>query len=217
MRVPSGTALCVTFIDMTRADVTKLRSLTVFAFLALAFALTGCPRRQGTLPTANAREMERLRRISAHDLQCDRAQMLMVPLNQSAMEARGCGRIREYSLVCTTRFRCQWQPIVSAAVLAQTELPCTLDAMSVASPGTSTREVSGCGRMNRYDLICDVNLPCRWSRTATGALAAAPAPPSSYNVTYAAPGPVPAPQATEVAPPASAPEIATETAPPTQP
>lgn len=197
----------------TSADVGRLRSLFAFAFFALALALSGCPRRQGTLPTANARDMERLRRISAHDLQCDRAQMVMVPLNTSAMETRGCGRIREYSLVCTTRFRCQWQPIVAAAVLAQAELPCTLEAMTVASLGANTREVSGCGRVNRYDLVCEVSLPCRWSRTASTAVATAPAPPSSYNVTYAAPGPAApasAPQATEVPP-------ATESVPPTQP
>lgn len=200
---------------MTSADVTRLRSLAVFAFFTLALALTGCPRRQGTLPTANARELERLRRISAHDMQCDRAQMVMIPLNPSAMETRGCGRIREYSLVCTTRFRCQWQPIIAAAVLAQSELPCTLDAMTVSSPGANSREVSGCGRINRYELICAANLPCRWSRTTTMTIASAPQPPSSYNVTYAAPGPVaPAPQASETTQPASP---SNETATPSQP
>lgn len=158
------------------------------------------------MPVNDARQMERLRRTSASDLQCDRTQMTLIPLNPTAMETRGCGRIREYSLVCTTRSRCSWQPIVAAAVLAQTELGCSLDAMSVAAPSPTMREVSGCGRANRYELVCDAALPCRWSRTATAVLVDAPAPPSSYNVAYDQPG-------------ASTPQViqvpATETPPPT--
>jgi len=175
--------------------------------LALAFALSGCPRRGGTTPINDARQVERLRRTSAQDLRCDRTQMTLIPLNQSAMETRGCGRIREYSLVCTTRSRCGWQPIVAAAVLAQTEMGCPLEAMNVAAPSPSTREVSGCGRASRYELVCNATLPCRWSRTATAVLADAQAPPSSYNVDYDQPG-------------ASAPQvIVTEpvSPPPTQP
>ena len=163
-----------------------------FAFawtlLALALVGSGCGRRGGTTPVNDARQTERLRRTSASDLQCDRTQMTLIALNATAMETRGCGRIREYSLVCTTRSRCGWQPIVAAAVLAQTELNCPLEAMSVAAPSATMREVSGCGRANRYELLCDTSLPCRWTRTATAVLTDAPAPPSSYNVTYEQPG-----------------------------
>lgn len=190
----------------------SLASLALtWMLLALALAVTGCPRRDGTLPLNDARQMERLRRTSASDLQCDRTQMTLIPLNPTAIETRGCGRIREYSLVCTTRSRCGWQPIVAAAVLAQTELSCPLEAMSVAAPSPTTREVSGCGRANRYELLCDASLPCRWTRTATAVLADAPAPPSSYNVSYEQPG-VSTPQAIETQPTAP-----TEPAPSTQP
>ena len=171
--------------------------------LMLAVAATGCPRRAGTMPINDARQMERLRRLSARDLQCDRTQMTLIPLNPSAMETRGCGRIREYSLVCTTRSRCGWQPIVAAAVLAQTELNCPLESMSVAAPSPSMRDVSGCGRANRYELVCNAALPCRWSRTANAVLSTAPPPPSSYNIAYDQPGETP--QIIVTVPPETAP------------
>ena len=168
------------------------------------------------MPINDARQMERLRRTSASDLQCDRTQMTLIPLNATAMETRGCGRIREYSLVCTTRSRCSWQPIVAAAVLAQTELNCPLEAMSVAAPSPTMREVSGCARANRYELVCDAALPCRWSRTATAVLADAPAPPSSYNVTYEQPG-ASTPQVLQAQPETQPVPAPAEPAPSTQP
>lgn len=187
-------------------------------FLAgLALAGAGCWRGRratyGTVPTVDARQVERLRRVAERDIRCPRGELVAVPMADSAAEVRGCGRIREYSLVCGRRRRCDWQPMVPAAMLATRDLACPLEAMSVASPTPTARDLIGCGRMTRYTLVCDGEAPCRWTLATAVAPDAAAVPPPSYGGTYEAPPasaqPVTPSTAGEVPPPpgASASEV----------
>lgn len=131
--------------------------LAVLAFAVVTFAgaaSMGCMRSRratyGTVPTVDARQVERLRRVGERDMRCPRGSLVMIPMTQNAVELRGCERIREYSLVCRRGRRCNWQPMTPAALLATRDLACPLEAMSVAAPSASTRDLVGCGRMGRY-------------------------------------------------------------------
>jgi hypothetical protein len=162
----------------------------------LGLSSSGCWRGRratyGTVPAVDARQVERLRRLAERDIHCPRGELVAVPMAASAAEVRGCGRIREYSLVCGRRRRCDWQPMVPAAMLATRDLGCPLEAMSVASPSPTTRDLMGCGRMTRYTLSCDEESPCRWSLATAVAPDSAAVPPPSYGGTYAPPAGAPA-------------------------
>jgi hypothetical protein len=186
--------------------------LWVATLAAIGLAGSGCDRRAayGAAPTLDARQAERLRRIAERDMSCPRRGLAEVPLVDSAVEVRGCGRIREYALVCRRGRRCQWQPMVPAALLAARDMSCTLESMSVAAPAAHVRDLIGCGRMARYTLVCDGETACRWNLTSRVTSEAAAAPPPTYGTTYAPPpvgGPATtASMAAEVPPPPGAAE-----------
>jgi hypothetical protein len=190
--------------------------LVVVASIA-AVLFAGCFRGRratyGTVPTVDARQVERLRRVGERDMHCPRGALVMIPMTQNAVELRGCERIREYSLVCRRGRRCNWQPMMPAALLATRDLACPLEAMSVAAPSASTRDLVGCGRMGRYAIACLEDTVCRWNLLAPVGPDVAAVPPASYGATYApAPPSVGSPpsQGTvtgEVPPPPSASEV----------
>ena len=123
-------------------------------------------------------------------MRCPRGSLVLIPMTQNAVELRGCERIREYSLVCRRGRRCNWQPMTPAALLATRDLGCPLEAMSVAAPSASTRDLVGCGRTGRYAIACMDDTVCRWNLLAPVAPEAAAVPPAGYGSTY---GPAPAP------------------------
>ncbi len=168
--------------------------------IALASVLlgTGCRRRAafGGVATVDARQVERLRRVGERDMHCPRGSLVMIPMTQSAVELRGCDRIREYSLVCRRGRRCNWQAMMPAALLATRDLGCPLESMNVSASSASTRDLVGCGRMGRYTLTCLDDAVCRWNLLApVGPELAVATPPASYGSSYAAPeqSPVPPP------------------------
>ncbi|GAB4213171.1 MAG: hypothetical protein OHK0013_36780 [Sandaracinaceae bacterium] len=195
--------------------------LAITMLAALGLASAGCWRGRratyGAEPVVDARQAERLRRIAEREMSCPRDQLVPVPLVESAMEVRGCGRIREYALVCRRGRRCQWQPMVPAALLAARDLACPLESMSVAAPATHVRDLMGCGRMARYALACDAETACRWNLSSAPTSDAAATPPATYGTTYAPPpvgGPAPtASVAGEVPPPPGASEATATPAP----
>lgn len=164
---------------------------TVLLLLAAAVAATGCRSRArsayGNVQTMDARQVERLRRVGERDMRCGRGDLVMVPMTQNAVELRGCGRIREYSLVCRRGRRCNWQPMTPAAMLATQDLGCPLESMSVAAPSASTRDLLGCGRTGRYAIACVEDAVCRWNLLGPVALDATVAPPAAYGGGYAPP------------------------------
>ena len=170
--------------------------------LLTATALSGCGRlrraQYGTVPMVDARQVERLRRVGERDMRCPSASLVIIPMTQSAVELRGCERIREYSLVCRRGRRCNWQPMTPAALLAMRDLSCPLEAMSVAAPSASTRDLIGCGRMGRYAIACVEDSVCRWNLLGPVGPDVAVVPPPAYGTTYA-----PAPSVTPAAPSAA--------------
>lgn len=179
---------------ISRRTISTARSGVLLLLLvglgAILFA--GCfrGRRAGTLPIVDARQVERLRRVGERDMRCPRGSLVLIPMTQNAVELRGCERIREYSLVCRRGRRCNWQPMTPAALLATRDLGCPLEAMSVAAPSASTRDLVGCGRTGRYAIACMDDTVCRWNLLAPVAPEAAAVPPAGYGSTY---GPAPAP------------------------
>jgi len=166
--------------------------LLVLLAIGLASVLlgTGCRRRAafGGVATVDARQVERLRRVGERDMHCPRGSLVMIPMTQSAVELRGCERIREYSLVCRRGRRCNWQAMMPAALLATRDLACPLESMSVSASSASTRDLVGCGRMGRYTLTCLDDAVCRWNLLApVGPELAVATPPASYGSSYAAP------------------------------
>jgi hypothetical protein len=185
---------CMSWISRRTISTTPLGVLFVVVVSIAAVAFAGCIRSRratyGTVPTVDARQVERLRRVGERDMRCPRGSLVMIPMTQNAVELRGCERIREYSLVCRRGRRCNWQPMTPAALLATRDLACPLEAMSVAAPSASTRDLVGCGRMGRYAIACLDDAVCRWNLLAPVGPDVAAVPPASYGATY---GPAPAP------------------------
>jgi len=168
------------------------RLFLALVLLALAAVLlgTGCRRRAayGGGAVMDARQVERLRAVGERDMHCPRGSLVIIPMTQSAVELRGCERIREYSLVCRRGRRCNWQAMMPAALLATRDLGCPLEAMNVSASSASTRDLVGCGRMGRYALTCLDDAVCRWNLLApVGPEVAVAAPPASYGGSYAPP------------------------------
>ncbi|MFO0712510.1 MAG: hypothetical protein U0353_21850 [Sandaracinus sp.] len=194
-------------VSVIRTAIGRVPRAWLFVVLAVGvlLATTGCRSRRrttfGSVPTVDARQVERLRRVGEHEMRCPRGSLVLVPMTQNAVELRGCDRIREYALVCRRGRRCNWQPMTPAALLATRDLGCPLEAMSVAAPSASTRDLVGCGRMGRYALSCVEDTVCRWNLLGPVSSDAAGAPPAAYGTGYAAPGSAPGP----VPPPSSVP------------
>jgi hypothetical protein len=197
-------------VRMTPGTLASARTARwiLLGVLAVAVLLPGCFRARrglyGAVPTMDAGQVERLRRVGEREMGCPRGALVMIPLTQNAVELRGCERIREYSLVCRRGRRCSWQSMTPAALLATRDLACPLEAMSVAAPSASTRDLVGCGRFGRYAIACTGDAVCRWN--LLGPVAAELAPPPGYGASYGlAPAPPSAPSqaplVTEVPPP----------------
>lgn len=149
----------------------------------LAVVAGGCARRgrgYTRLATLDETQVERLRRLGERDMNCARAALAVVPMAHNAVELRGCERIREYALVCRGR-RCNWQPMIPAALLATRDFHCSLEAMSVTAPTPTTRDLVGCGQAGRYTLNCADDAVCRWQLLSPVVPVAAMAPPPSYS------------------------------------
>lgn len=163
----------------------------LLALLVSSSWLAGChsrrPTTYGSVPTVDARQVERLRRVGERDMRCPAGSLVMIPMTQNAVELRGCERIREYSLVCRRGRRCNWQPMMPAALLATNDLACPLEAMSVAAPSAATRDLIGCGRMGRYAISCVDDMVCRWNLLGPVGPDTAAVPPATYGGGYAAP------------------------------
>jgi len=202
-----------TSVGTSGASTRAALFLVLFATLFTATMLSGCGRlrraQYGNVSTVDARHIERLRRVGERDMHCPSASLVIIPMTQNAVELRGCERIREYSLVCRRGRRCNWQPMTPAALLAMRDLSCPLEAMSVAAPSASTRDLIGCGRLGRYAIACVEDSVCRWNLLGPVGPDVAVVPPPAYGTTY---GPAPsggpaAPSATstgEVPPPPGA-------------
>lgn len=169
-----------------------LAAVGIVSLLLASSLLVGChSRRQtmyGSVPMVDARQVERLRRVGERDMRCPAASLVMIPMTQNAVELRGCERIREYSLVCRRGGRrCNWQPMMPAALLATNDLACPLEAMSVAAPSAATRDLIGCGRMGRYAISCVDDMVCRWNLLGPVGPDTAAVPPATYGGGYSAP------------------------------
>ncbi len=127
----------------------------------LLLLLSSCGRRRSTSAQLDRREVARLERTAATDLDCPAQEVELASLAPTAAEARGCERIREYSLTCERR-RCEWRPMTPAAMLAVADLSCPLTSMDVEAPSAEARVLRGCGREARYTLSCAEAEGCRW-------------------------------------------------------
>lgn len=166
-------------------------AFALLALVALGVLLGGCGRRRAMRAMrANAdldrRQLVALQRSAGADMSCPAEQLALVALTTRAVEVRGCGRIREYALVCENARRCTWQPITPAAVLAVRDLSCPLTSMDVEAPSQIQRTLRGCGRGIGYVLSCADGIGCRWVATEPAG-PAVPPPPSGYGDRAAAP------------------------------
>ncbi|MCX7808058.1 MAG: hypothetical protein N2515_05585 [Deltaproteobacteria bacterium] len=131
-----------------------------------------------------AGQLENLLHLSEGDMQCSRDVLSLSVLATRAAEVRGCGKIREYALVCQRAGRCNWEPIVPAVFLASQALGCPIEHCQVVSPTATVRDVNSCGQWLRYRLSCSGG-GCRWLIAPYSP--SLPPPPSSQPPSYDSP------------------------------
>jgi len=161
----------------------------------LGLALLGCHRHAryevGAAggPQANPRQIANAVHQAAADMQCPEATLRPEQIGESLYSVHGCGRSREYLLMCPgRRGACRWQPVVPVEQVAAAETQCT--QFTIAEPSVIERALTGCGATTVYMIGCNV-AACAWGHAAgaaSGTVVASSGPPVS-----AAPPPAAAP------------------------
>lgn len=123
-----------------------------------AIALFACAHGPPGLRAADDRSVRRLERLARGQLDCP--DVRVGALSDVVYRAQGCGRLGEFSHVCTGR-RCHWDAIVPVVARASSELACPIEILEerVVEPGM--HEVVGCGHAGVYRIVCRDTI-CEW-------------------------------------------------------
>jgi hypothetical protein len=154
----------------------RTRFLLVLALSALA--LVGCHRRArvgGTQVVATAggaqavtvshRHYRNLLRVAARDMRCHHRQLAPQEVSPGIFAISGCGQLRDYAMICTSRRRCRWVGIQPVEHVAMAETQCASGQIVVQAPAPLSRQVSACGQTLTYGLACG-GAGCAWTRGA---------------------------------------------------
>lgn len=164
----------------------------IHAIVLFGIALLGCHRHRAEVGVAGGvqatdRQIRNAVALAARDMQCPEATLSAGQIGESLYTVHGCGRSREYLLMCSGRGRaCRWQPVVPVEQVAASETGCT--TFSIAEPSPIERSLTGCNQTFTYMIGCNVSA-CAWGHAATsGAVVQTAAPPP--QTTTVAPTPV---------------------------
>ena len=149
--------------------------------------LLGCHRGRDdrSAPQATERQLRNLVETGARDIPCPEPTLIQQQIGDGLYAVQGCGRSREYLLLCEGRHRgCRWNPVTPVEQVAAAEMGCA--QLAIAQPSPITRDVSGCGQTVQYTIGCNV-AGCAWGHAGGVAtvtqVAAAPPPPPATTVT----------------------------------
>jgi hypothetical protein len=124
-------------------------------------------------PQATDRQVRNAVALAARDMQCPEPTLSAQQIGQSLYSIHGCGRSREYLLMCSGRHACRWSPVVPVEQVAAAETGCT--AFTITEPSPIERAVSGCNVTVQYMIGCNV-AACAWGHAAGGGAVAQSAP-----------------------------------------
>lgn len=173
--------------------MTNSRTRVHFVVL-FGLALFGCHRhRDATVgiaggPQATDRQVRNAVALAARDMQCPEQTLSAQQIGESLYSIHGCGRSREYLLMCSGRHRaCRWSPVVPVEQVAAAETGCT--AFSITEPSAIERAVTGCNQTSMYMIGCNV-AACAWGHAAgSGAVVqSGPQPVATTTTTTVATG-----------------------------
>jgi len=163
---------------------TRLHVIVLFGL-----ALLGCHRHArydvgaAAGPQASDRQVRNAVQLAARDMQCPEPTLSAQQIGQSLYSIHGCGRSREYLLMCAGRHAaCRWAPVVPVEQVAAAETGCT--AFSIAEPSAIGRTLSGCNMSVSYMIGCNV-AACAWGHAAggSGAVVQSAPPPQQTTTT----------------------------------
>lgn len=167
--------------------MTKSRTRVHFIVL-FGVALLGCHRHRGDVgiaggPQATDRQVRNAVSIAARDMQCPEQTLSAQQIGESLYTVHGCGRSREYLLLCAGRRRaCRWSPVIPVEQVAASETGCT--TFTITEPSLIERAVSGCNQTSMYMIGCNV-AACAWGHAAGGggAVVQSAPPPQATTTT----------------------------------
>lgn len=179
-----GTSIAAAGVFMTNPR-TAVHSSVLFGLSLLV--LVGCHRGRDdrAAPQATERQLRNLVATAARDIPCAEPTLIQQQIGDGLYAVQGCGRSREYLLLCEGRraHGCRWSPVTPVEQVAAAEMSCA--QLVIGQPSPITRDVSGCGQTVQYTIGCNV-MACAWGHAAgiatVAPVAVAPAP---------APAPVP--------------------------
>lgn len=161
-------------------------SRTRVHFIVLfGLALLGCHRHgavatgPGGGPQASERQVRNAVGLAARDMQCPEQTLSAQQIGESLYTIHGCGRSREYLLMCT-RHACRWSAVVPVEQVAAAETGCT--AFQISEPSPIERAVTGCNQTSMYMIGCNV-AACAWGHAAGGGAVASAPPPQQMTTT----------------------------------
>ena len=165
--------------------MTNSRTRVHFVVL-FGLALLGCHRHRADVgvaggPQASDRQVRNAVALAARDMQCPEATLSAQQIGESLYTVHGCGRSREFLLMCSGRGRaCRWQPIVPVEQVAASETACT--AFTITEPSPIERSLTGCGQTVVYMIGCNVSA-CAWGHVASGGGAVVQSAPPPVQTT----------------------------------
>jgi hypothetical protein len=157
-------------------------SRTRVHFLVLfGLALLGCHRHAGVGvaggPQATDRQLRNAVDLAARDMQCPETTLSAAQIGESLYSIHGCGRSREYLLMCAGRRRaCRWQAVVPVENVAASETGC--GAFAIGEPSPIERTLTGCNMTVSYMIGCNVSA-CAWGHAAGGQVVQTAATPTT--------------------------------------
>lgn len=164
--------------------MTKSRTRVHFLVL-FGLALLGCHRHRADTvgvaggPSATDRQLRNAVALAARDMQCPEQTMSAAQIGESLYTVHGCGRSREYVLMCS-RHACRWQPVTPVEQVAAAETGCTM--FTISEPSAIERTLTGCNQAVTYMIGCNV-AACAWGHAAGGGQVVQSAPPSTATTT----------------------------------
>jgi hypothetical protein len=163
-----------------------INSRTRVHFVVLfGLALLGCHRHAGVGvaggPQATDRQVRNAVSLAARDMQCPEQTLSAQQIGESLYTIHGCGRSREYLLMCAGRRRaCRWAPVVPVEQVAAAETGC--GAFQISEPSPIERTLYGCNQTATYMIGCNV-AACAWGHAAGGQVVQSAPPPQQTTTT----------------------------------
>ena len=148
----------------------NLRTRVHFIVL-FGLALLGCHRHSATVGPgglqASDRQLRNAVQLAGQDMQCPPQTLSTQQIGEALYSIHGCGRSREYLLLCSGRGgrACRWSPVVPVEQVAASETGCT--TFTIAEPSLIERSLTGCNMTANYMIGCNV-AACAWGHAAGG-------------------------------------------------